>query len=168
MGGLKHQETVDRSFPRARRIQATGAFARLKADGRREVAGALILNWMAARPSSALKRVIVSARGAAKIGAKTGTVPTVPSPPQTRLGVVTSRSVGGAVQRNRARRLLREAFRLNQHRIQQPTLMILVARASIARRRFAAVERDFLLCLSRAGLTRVPEAPAQAMPAAQP
>lgn len=162
MGGLKPQATVDRSFPRARRIQATGTFARLKADGRREVAGALILNWMAARPSSALKRT-----------GGVGDPGSVSSSPQTRLGVVTSRSIGGAVQRNRARRLLREAFRLNQHRIQQPTLLILVARASIARRRFAAVERDFLLCLSRAGLTRVPEvtapvAPIQSSPASQP
>jgi len=164
MGGIKPQATVDRSFPRARRIQATGTFARLKAEGRREVTGAVILNWMAARPNSALRRSGAGAAGGV------GNPGAVSMPPQTRLGVVTSRSVGGAVQRNRARRLLREAFRLNQHRIQQPTLLILVARASIARRRFAAVERDFLLCLSRAGLNRVPEAPApaQSTPASQP
>ena len=42
----------------------------------------------------------------------------LPSPTgQARLGLVTSRRFGDAVRRNRARRLLREAFRLSQHEL---------------------------------------------------
>jgi ribonuclease P protein component len=35
--------------------------------------------------------------------------------PKNRIGIIVSRRLGGAVQRNRCKRLLREAFRLNRH-----------------------------------------------------
>lgn len=71
-----------------------------------------------------------------------------------RLGVVTSKKIGGAVQRSRARRLLRESFRLHQHELAQPVDMILVARNSIASKDFASVERDYLTVLRKAGLKK--------------
>ena len=75
-----------------------------------------------------------------------------PAAARPRLGVITSRKLGDAVVRNRARRLLREAFRMHQHELAVPVDLVLVARASIVGRHFADVERDFLTALRRARL----------------
>jgi ribonuclease P protein component len=58
------------------------------------------------------------------------------------------------VVRSRARRLLREAFRLHQHDLASPVDLVLVARPSIAGRPLADVERDFLAALRRARLLK--------------
>jgi len=60
--------------------------------------------------------------------------------------------MGNAVKRARARRLLREAFRLHQMRLTQPVDLVLVARASIVGKAFAEVENDYLTGLKRARL----------------
>ena len=56
------------------------------------------------------------------------------------------------MERSRARRLLRESFRQHQHELSQPVELVLVARNSIAGKKFAEVEKDFLAALNRAGL----------------
>ena len=61
---------------------------------------------------------------------------------------------GGAVQRNRARRLLRESFRLHQFELAQPLDLVLVARPSIVGKAFREVEKDFLTTLRKAGLLK--------------
>jgi ribonuclease P protein component len=76
----------------------------------------------------------------------------LPGGSASRLGVVVSRKVGGSVVRSRAKRLLRESFRLHQHEFTEPLDLVLVARPSIAGRAFAEVEKDFLGTLRRAGL----------------
>ena len=68
----------------------------------------------------------------------------------SRLGVVTSGRIGGAVVRSRARRLLRESFRLHQHELARAVDLVLVARPSIAGRKLADVERDLLRVLRQA------------------
>jgi ribonuclease P protein component len=110
---------------RASRLRQSRDFARLRQQGERLVLGCLIANWNK-----------------------------LPEGGASRLGVVTSRKVGCAVVRNRARRLLRESFRLHQHEFGQPMELILVARPSIANRTFSEVEKDFLATLRRAGLLR--------------
>jgi len=78
----------------------------------------------------------------------------LPAGAKPKLGVVTSKKIGGAVQRNRARRLLRESFRQHQFELAQPVEIILIARNSIAGRALAEVEKDYLTALRRAGLLK--------------
>src|ERR1700742_3000472 len=110
-------------FGRAMRIKQGRDFSRVRKDGERLVYGCLIANWRKLPPESA-----------------------------PRLGVITSGKLGNAVVRNRARRLLREAFRSHQHDLAQPVDLVLVARASIVGKGFAEVEKDFLTTLRRAKL----------------
>lgn len=111
----------------AMRLRTQRDFVKIKAQGRRVVHGCMIANWL-------------------------------PLPPQAKpqLGVVTSRRLGNAVVRSRARRLLRETFRLHQHQLREPLAVVLIARSSIVGRRLAAVELDYLHILRRAGLILEP------------
>jgi ribonuclease P protein component len=100
-------------------------FMRVRQQGQRLVQGCLIANW--------------------------NRLPDGASP---KLGVVTSRKIGGAIERSRARRLLRESFRQHQHEFARPVELVLVARNSITGKKFSGVEKDFLATLRRAGLLR--------------
>ena len=59
-----------------------------------------------------------------------------------------------AESRERARRLLREVFRVHQHNLSQPVDLVLVARPSIAGKGFFDVEQDFVTTLRKAGLLK--------------
>lgn len=108
-------------LPRSHRLQRSYEFQQTRVQGERLSRGCLILNW---RPRADLAA--------------------------TRLGVVTSRRVGGAVARSRARRLLREAFRHLQHGIRPSADVVLVARPSIAGKTMAEVHRHLRTALEAA------------------
>ena len=108
-------------FGRAAHLKAGRDFRRVRQQGTRLVWGCLIANWQESPGTSA-----------------------------SRLGVITSAKLGNAVARSRARRLLRECFRLHQHELARPLDLVLVARPSIADKGLAEVERDFLTTLRKA------------------
>ena len=75
-----------------------------------------------------------------------------PEGSDSRLGLITTRKLGNAVVRNRARRLMRETFRLNRHALPKPVDIVLIARKSIIGMKQKDVETDFQKALSRARL----------------
>jgi ribonuclease P protein component len=82
-----HAESPKRlRLSRLSRLAQNRDFSRVRQTGQRLVLGCLIANWNR-----------------------------LPEGMPPKLGVVTSKKIGGAVERSRARRLLRESFRLHQH-----------------------------------------------------
>lgn len=64
-----------------------------------------------------------------------------------RLGITVSVKLGCAVTRNRARRRLREVYRLNEARLKSGFDIVIVARKLAAEAPFDQLQRDFLsLC----------------------
>lgn len=112
-------------FIPAMHIKQGRDFSRVRQQGQRLVNGCLIANWLP-RPAGST----------------------------TRLGLVASGKLGNAVVRNRARRLLREAFRLHQNQLTRPVDLVLVARQSITTKAFSGVETDYLATLRRARLLK--------------
>ena len=113
------------SFGPEKRLQQSAEFARVKLQGKRLAKASLVANWV-------------------EQGGREGQ--------PLRLGVVTPKSIGPSVERSRARRLMREAFRLNQQKLKQPLTLVLVARQSIVGNGLAEVERDFLNLMRAARL----------------
>ena len=73
-----------------------------------------------------------------------------------RVGVVASRKVGGAVARARAKRLLREAFRLNRWMFSGTVDVVLVARHSILTADRESVVGELIGLAEQAGIKPAP------------
>ena len=69
-----------------------------------------------------------------------------------RVGVTTSRTIGGSVQRNRMRRLLRESYRLNEPNIRKGYDIILLGRGGAPRITYAQVNKEVLHIMKKAGI----------------
>jgi ribonuclease P protein component len=65
----------------------------------------------------------------------------------TRLGIAATKKLGGAVQRNRAKRLIREMFR--QHPSPAGLDIVVVPRPALVDASLAAIEADYASCLKR-------------------
>ncbi|CAN5400813.1 hypothetical protein BH09SUM1_BH09SUM1_31140 [soil metagenome] len=105
------------TFPRERRLLAKKDFDLVFQEGRKKV-----------RPSFVIY-----------------TRPSEP-PLGPRLGVVTSRKMGKAHDRNRFRRRMRELFRTHQHQLSSVDIVV-VGRSSAPATDFAVMRDDFLSAL---------------------
>jgi ribonuclease P protein component len=112
-------------FPAAARLQQTGEFAEVRAKGRL-VQG----RWLR---MTALQRSDET---------------------PVRVGVVTSRRVGGAVQRNLVRRRLREIFRANRAQLSAGLWLVVTAKNGAAEAEFTALREEWLRLAGRLSIFR--------------
>ena len=113
-------------FGRAMRLKQARDFDRVRREGRRMACGCFIANWQTLPPGAAM-----------------------------HLGVITAKKLGNAVVRARARRLLREVFRLHQHDFARPVDLVLVAQRLIVGKNMGVVEEAFLKMLRNAKLLKM-------------
>ncbi len=116
------------TLPKSRRLQRRPQFHAVRDDGERLPSGTVVLNWRL-----------------------------LPADEPWQVGIITTRSIGNAVARNRARRWIREAFRRLQGRLAVPAHLVFIARPSISKACYAWVAKDLDRALKRAGLL-APEA----------
>jgi ribonuclease P protein component len=114
-------EPRDQGLSREQRLKASRLFEETFAQ-RRRASGRCLTLWLRRGPAAA-----------------------------RRLGVVASRRLGGAVTRNRAKRRLREAFRLNRHRFRTDADVVLVARPGALTASWAELQQDLLDAARRLG-----------------
>jgi ribonuclease P protein component len=69
----------------------------------------------------------------------------------SRMAAVASRKVGGAVQRNKARRRAKELFRRNKAMIVRPVDMLIIPRSSMVNAPWTTLRDDFREALEAVG-----------------
>jgi ribonuclease P protein component len=86
---------------------------------------------------------------------------------ETRIGYIASKSLGNAVQRNRARRLMREAARSLQEIIPPGWDVVLIAQPAMVQEnaQMQQVREELLWLMNKANIKRSPLNPTQALPA---
>jgi len=109
-------------FPRSARLRKRPEFLKVQEEGKRHAGSHIIL-----------------------LAIRRGSGP-------TRMGVTVSRRLGGAVARNRVKRHLREAFRLNRPGFREGFDLVVVARGSAVKVSFQRLEEDLLRLAGAAGV----------------
>lgn len=112
------------SFPKSARLWRASEFSRLRAEGKAVHGKLMVL--------SVLRH---EAGGVA-----------------ARIGIVTSRRVGGAVVRNRVRRQLREAVRLARPYLAANCWLVLIARHQASQATFHALDAEWQSLARRSGV----------------
>ncbi len=107
-------------FPKSARLSRASEFARIKRAGTSFHGKLVVLSVLKAEPES-----------------------------ETRIGLITSRRVGGAVARNRVRRRLREIIRSVRPQLERGWHIVLVARAAAAKAEFTMIRDDVIFLLHR-------------------
>lgn len=71
-----------------------------------------------------------------------------------RIGIITTRKLGDAHIRNRARRIIRELFRRNVSKIQSTASMIVLPRKNMLEQEFENLETEFISFLDKLGILK--------------
>ena len=114
-------------FPKAARLTRAREFQQVKEQGRSFPGRLLVLGWLV------------------RTDAKVADL-------DSRVGLVTSRRVGGAVVRNAVRRHLREAVRHTRPQLRAGCWIVLIARHHAARASGAELAEEWLKLARRAGI----------------
>ena len=114
-------------FPKAARLVRSSEFRRVRSEGRSLSTRVLLLGWVA--------------------GAGEG---------PARFGIVTGRRLGGAVDRVRARRRLREAIRLERAAFADGAWVVVVARRACLELPLPELRRELLRLAGRASILSGP------------
>jgi ribonuclease P protein component len=110
-------------FPKSARLNRASEFAKIKAEGHTSHGKFLLL----------------------------GSFQTGESQP-AKIGLITSRRIGCAVERNRVRRRLRELTRKSRPEIKPGLQLVVIARRSAVAASFIQLEEDWLRASQRAGI----------------
>ena len=70
---------------------------------------------------------------------------------RTRLGITATRKIGKSVERNRARRLVREVFRKNRWLVPRGVDIVINVKRPLVEARLSDLEGDFIAFLERVG-----------------
>jgi ribonuclease P protein component len=114
------------SFPKTRRLTRTSEFGRVKQEGCTERAKFMVLGFLPVENSGV-----------------------------SRVGFVTSRSLGSAVVRNRVRRRLREIVRKHQRDLRDNFWIVLIARRDAASASYQVLEDEWLRLAKRASILAI-------------
>jgi ribonuclease P protein component len=118
------------TLPKSERIQRGWQFRRAYEHGRK-VVGRLLVLYVVDDPLDS---------------------PSTGTPAGRAVGMVTSRKIGNAVARNRARRLLREAYRQNKQKLKTNLQIVMIARGGINGKRLPDVEAELLQLFRAVGI----------------